>query len=267
MTLAISNGLPARSARWPPTRTASATTRSAGSPSRPSPAARASRRDTLGGINGWLVTKGSPKEAVEFLKFFVSLDVADAAGGEATSSSRWSSGADTALSAPSCSNIAQNLARSKYHQNFYDQMLGPSVGRVVNDVDRRDRRRQHDAEGGRQGRSRTPGSRATDVRVSGILASRASVPRLARLARRRPLGRRSLATCASASSTASHRAVPAAGAAALHAVRHPADRRGGLVQRLQLERLRHARPIGSASTTTATCSRTARSAWRCATMS
>ena len=26
--------------------------------------------DTLGGLNGWLVTKGSPKEAVDFLKFF-----------------------------------------------------------------------------------------------------------------------------------------------------------------------------------------------------
>jgi raffinose/stachyose/melibiose transport system substrate-binding protein len=31
-------------------------------------------------------------------------------------------------------NIAQELARSTYHQNFYDQVLGPSVGRVVNDV-------------------------------------------------------------------------------------------------------------------------------------
>ena len=30
--------------------------------------------------------------------------------------------------------IAQNLARSKYHQNFYDQDLGPNVGRVVNDA-------------------------------------------------------------------------------------------------------------------------------------
>ena len=28
----------------------------------------------------------------------------------------------------------QNLAKSNYHQNFYDQSLGPSVGRVVNDV-------------------------------------------------------------------------------------------------------------------------------------
>ena len=31
-------------------------------------------------------------------------------------------------------NIAHNIAASKYHQNFYDQDLGPSVGRVVNDV-------------------------------------------------------------------------------------------------------------------------------------
>jgi raffinose/stachyose/melibiose transport system substrate-binding protein len=30
--------------------------------------------------------------------------------------------------------IADNLAKSNYHQNFYDQSLGPSVGRVVNDV-------------------------------------------------------------------------------------------------------------------------------------
>jgi raffinose/stachyose/melibiose transport system substrate-binding protein len=30
--------------------------------------------------------------------------------------------------------IAQTLATSNYHQNFYDQSLGPSVGRVVNDV-------------------------------------------------------------------------------------------------------------------------------------
>jgi raffinose/stachyose/melibiose transport system substrate-binding protein len=30
--------------------------------------------------------------------------------------------------------IADNLAKSNYHQNFYDQSLGPSVGRVVNDA-------------------------------------------------------------------------------------------------------------------------------------
>ena len=31
-------------------------------------------------------------------------------------------------------NIADRLDHSTYHQNFYDQTLGPSVGRTVNDV-------------------------------------------------------------------------------------------------------------------------------------
>ena len=35
---------------------------------------------------------------------------------------------------PFLKNIAQNIAASKYHQIFYDQMLGPNVGRVVNDT-------------------------------------------------------------------------------------------------------------------------------------
>ena len=89
--------------------------------------------DTLGGINGWLVTKGAPKETVAFLKSFVSLDVQKrlAASGFLVPVYK---GADEGLTSPLIRNIAQTLARSKYHQNFYDQSLGPSVGRVVNDV-------------------------------------------------------------------------------------------------------------------------------------
>jgi raffinose/stachyose/melibiose transport system substrate-binding protein len=89
--------------------------------------------DTLGGINGWLVTKGSPKEAAEFLKVLVSQDVQKrlAAGNFLIPVV---SGADAGLSSSFMRDIAQNLARSKYHQNFLDQTLGPSVGRVVNDV-------------------------------------------------------------------------------------------------------------------------------------
>jgi raffinose/stachyose/melibiose transport system substrate-binding protein len=89
--------------------------------------------DTLGGINGWLVTKGAPKETVAFLKYFVSLEVQKrlAAGGFLVPVYK---GADEGIASPLIRNVAQNLARSKYHQNFYDQSLGPSVGRVVNDV-------------------------------------------------------------------------------------------------------------------------------------
>jgi raffinose/stachyose/melibiose transport system substrate-binding protein len=88
--------------------------------------------DTLGGITGWLVTKGSPKEAVEFLKFFVSQDVQKRLAA-ANFLVPVISGADAGFTSTFMRNIAQNLAHSKYHQNFLDQTLGPSVGRVVND--------------------------------------------------------------------------------------------------------------------------------------
>ena len=89
--------------------------------------------DTLGGITGWLVTKGAPKETVEFLKFLVSQDVQKrlAAGNFIVPVV---SGAEAGFTNPFMRTIAQNLARSKYHQNFLDQTLGPSVGRVVNDA-------------------------------------------------------------------------------------------------------------------------------------
>jgi raffinose/stachyose/melibiose transport system substrate-binding protein len=89
--------------------------------------------DTLGGINGWLVTKGAPKEAAAFLKHFVSLDVQKrlAAGNFLIPTFQ---GAEEGLASPFMRQIAANLAKSKYHQNFYDQDLGPNVGRVVNDA-------------------------------------------------------------------------------------------------------------------------------------
>lgn len=89
--------------------------------------------DTLGGITGWLITKDSPKEAVDFLKYFISKDVQTrlAAGNFIIPVVQ---GADAGLNNSFMKLIAANLAKSNYHQNFYDQSLGPSVGRVVNDV-------------------------------------------------------------------------------------------------------------------------------------
>ncbi|KRE24425.1 ABC transporter substrate-binding protein [Bosea sp. Root483D1] len=89
--------------------------------------------DTLGGINGWLVTKGAPKEAVAFLKYFVNAEPQKrlAAGNFIVPVYK---GAEAGLGSAFMRNIAQNIANSTYHQNFYDQDLGPSVGRVVNDA-------------------------------------------------------------------------------------------------------------------------------------
>ena len=39
------------------------------------PGGKGEPTDTLGGITGWLITKGAPKEATDFLKFFISKDV------------------------------------------------------------------------------------------------------------------------------------------------------------------------------------------------
>jgi raffinose/stachyose/melibiose transport system substrate-binding protein len=97
------------------------------------PGGKGDPTDTLGGITGWLVTKGAPKEATEFLKYFITKDVQTklAAGNYIIPVVK---GAEVGIANPFMKNVAENLARSKYHQNFYDQMLGPSVGRVVNDV-------------------------------------------------------------------------------------------------------------------------------------
>jgi raffinose/stachyose/melibiose transport system substrate-binding protein len=89
--------------------------------------------DTLGGINGWLVSKSAPPEAVDFLKFFsqekYATDVAKAAAYIPVNK-----GAETAFTDPLFKRLADDLAKTTYHQNYFDQDLGPSVGRVINDV-------------------------------------------------------------------------------------------------------------------------------------
>jgi raffinose/stachyose/melibiose transport system substrate-binding protein len=97
------------------------------------PGGKGEPTDTLGGITGWLVTKGAPPEAADFLKFFISKDVQTklAAGSYLIPVVK---GGEAGLNNAFMKHIADNLAKSNYHQNFYDQSLGPSVGRVVNDV-------------------------------------------------------------------------------------------------------------------------------------
>ncbi len=97
------------------------------------PGGKGEASDTLGGINGWLLTRGAPKAALDFVKHFISKDVQMRLAG-ANFLIPVVKGADQGISNAFMRNIAQNLARSKYHQNFYDQDLGPSVGRVVNDA-------------------------------------------------------------------------------------------------------------------------------------
>ena len=88
---------------------------------------------TLGGINGWLITEGSPPEAIQFVEYLLQPKYQDVA-------------ADKGLYIPSVvesaakitdahtKRMADDLAASTYHQIFFDQDLGPDVGRVVTDI-------------------------------------------------------------------------------------------------------------------------------------
>ena len=97
------------------------------------PGGKGGADDTLGGMNGWLVTKGAPKEATEFLRFFLGAQNQRIAA-ERGFHIPVVRGAAEAVKRPMLQDVARNVGRSQYHQLFYDQMLGPSVGAVVNDV-------------------------------------------------------------------------------------------------------------------------------------
>ena len=97
------------------------------------PGGKGKATDTLGGINGWLVAKSAPPEAVDFLKFFSQAKYAD----EAAKTGAYIpvvNDAEAHFTDPLFKRMASDLAETTYHQNFFDQDLGPSVGRVINDV-------------------------------------------------------------------------------------------------------------------------------------
>ena len=89
--------------------------------------------DTLGGINGWLVSKSAPPEAVDFLKFFSQEKYAKEAAAKAAYIPVVK-GSEAEFTDPLFKRLADDLSKTTYHQNYFDQDLGPSVGRVINDI-------------------------------------------------------------------------------------------------------------------------------------
>src|SRR5271154_2849300 len=89
--------------------------------------------DTLGGINGWLGSKSAPPEALDFLKFFSQKKYAEEAAAKAAYIPVVK-GSESAFTDPQFKRLADDLSKTTYHQNYFDQDLGPSVGRVINDV-------------------------------------------------------------------------------------------------------------------------------------
>jgi raffinose/stachyose/melibiose transport system substrate-binding protein len=97
------------------------------------PGGKGKATDTLGGIHGFLVTKSAPPEAVDFLKFFSQEKYAKEAAANGGYIPIYK-GTAAAITDPLFRHVAEILSQTTYHQNFLDQDLGPSVGRVINDV-------------------------------------------------------------------------------------------------------------------------------------
>ena len=97
------------------------------------PGGKGKATDTLGGINGWLVAKSAPPEALDFLKFFSQEKYANQAA-ETAAYIPVVKGAEAHFTNPLFKRLAGDLAATTYHQNYFDQDLGPSVGRVINDA-------------------------------------------------------------------------------------------------------------------------------------
>ncbi|AJY44535.1 ABC transporter substrate-binding protein [Martelella endophytica] len=89
--------------------------------------------DVVGGVNGWVVTKDAPAEAVDFLKYWVSKPVVEkyAAAGQ------WipvAKGAGEALTNPYFQTVSKMAGDAAHLQLYLDQAFGPNLGATVNDV-------------------------------------------------------------------------------------------------------------------------------------
>ena len=89
--------------------------------------------DTYGGINAWLVTKNAPPQTADFLNLLTSVkyQTETAATGVYLPSVP---AANAAITDSLLKQAADELAQSTYHQNYFDQDLGPDVGRALNDA-------------------------------------------------------------------------------------------------------------------------------------
>lgn len=97
------------------------------------PGGKGKASEVLGGVNGFLVTKDAPPQSEDFLAFFsqAKYQKQAAAKGYYIPTVK---GTTAAIEDPVRREIATSLADASYLQIFFDQDLGPSVGRVVNDI-------------------------------------------------------------------------------------------------------------------------------------
>ncbi len=90
--------------------------------------------DAFGGGNGIAVGKDAPPEAVDFLKYATSLDVANRWGATNSGILPVTIGADSSITDPNLTGVLDARAKAKFVQLYLDQATTPELGADINDA-------------------------------------------------------------------------------------------------------------------------------------
>ncbi len=90
--------------------------------------------DAFGGGNGFAVGKNAPPEAVDFLEYATSLDVANRWGATNSGILPVTKGSESSISDPYLTTVLDARAAATYVQLYLDQAYDPELGAVINDA-------------------------------------------------------------------------------------------------------------------------------------
>jgi raffinose/stachyose/melibiose transport system substrate-binding protein len=90
--------------------------------------------DVFGGGNGFAVGKDAPPEAVDFLRYATSIDVANRWGETNSGILPVTVGADASITDPNLAGVLEARANATYVQLYLDQAYPPELGAVINDA-------------------------------------------------------------------------------------------------------------------------------------
>jgi len=90
--------------------------------------------DVFGGGNGFAVGKDAPPEAIEFLEYATSLDVANRWGELNSGILPVTAGSDESITDPTLQGVLEARADASYVQLYLDQAYDPELGAVINEA-------------------------------------------------------------------------------------------------------------------------------------
>jgi raffinose/stachyose/melibiose transport system substrate-binding protein len=90
--------------------------------------------DVFGGADGFAVGRDAPPEAVDFLRYFVSLEVATRFAELNDGTLPPTNGSEEAVTDPFLTTVLQKRAESTFAQLYLDQATSPELGAAINDA-------------------------------------------------------------------------------------------------------------------------------------